>query len=588
MGPKNTNSSLPPHELRRLESLRQYHILDTNPEKEYEDLVALTAEICGTPTALISFVDEARQWFKARVNFKPQETPRDESFCSHALNLGAQEVLVVPDARTDPRFAQYPKLRDHPLVRFYAGAPLVTRDGHALGALCVIDQQPREFSEQQARTLRVLSRHVVNALELRRLVREQGDTIRRLQEARDTIDAARREAERTAEIKGRFIATMSHEIRTPLSAVLGISRLLEDTPLSLEQSSYIETIRASGEMLLSLLNDILDLSRIESGRLELESAPFDPAVSVRQAANLLAPTAQAKGLRLETRLDPDLPALVKGDFTRLNQILVNLVSNAVKFTRSGEVRIEASRPTRVRSAAEDGVDLEFRVSDTGIGIPPEQQGRLFQAFSQADPSISRQFGGTGLGLAICRQLVEMHGGRIAFESKPGRGTTFYFTLRFGRVDQPAAPGHAPGAMDKAPASPPAACRVLLVEDDPISRLVAERILRGRCEALTVSTNGREALAALEQADFDLVLMDMEMPEMDGTTAVVELRRRLPANRQPLVVALSAHSVASERERAVAAGMDDFLQKPVREQQLLTLLGRATEFRRGREVSGGSG
>ena len=559
---------VPANEAERLRALHSYRILDTPFEQEYDDIVALAAEVCDTPMAFITLIDEARQWFKARVGTSDRESTRSVAFCAHAI-CAPGELMIVPDAKLDPRLAHYPNVTSEPGIRFYAGAPLVTPDGFALGTLCVADNRPRELSEAQARALRVLQRHVVNALELRRAVTAQREAITALSKAQDALEQQRASAVAATEAKSRFLATMSHEIRTPLSAIAGLSQWLAETPLEASQREALATIRTSSDLLLRLVNDILDLAKVESGRLELETAPFSPRDCLQRALDLVRPAAQAKQLALTCNIGDDVPAVVNGDVTRITQVLINLLGNAVKFTAAGTIALRLD----VTSPAAESLDLAFAVSDTGIGLEPAQIARLFQDFAQADASTTRRFGGTGLGLAICRRLVELHGGRIRVDSTPGAGSTFSFTVRVRAADQGRSDSAATEILD-ATFAQRHPCRVLLVEDNAVNRKIAAYLLERLGYHAEAAANGRDALTAWRAGQFDLVLMDVEMPEMGGVEATEEIRRD-KAHRQPAIVMLTAHAGADQHARFRAAGADDCLVKPLRMEQLASVLSRVS-------------
>ncbi|MBM3591147.1 MAG: response regulator [Alphaproteobacteria bacterium] len=407
--------------------------------------------------------------------------------------------------------------------------------------------------------------------EVRYIFGIQHDVSAREQFARDA-ERARRAAERANAEKSDFLAFMSHEIRTPMNGVMGTISLLLDTTLDAEQHAYAETARRCGELLLATVNEMLDLSRIEAGHLAIEEEAFDLAAPIAEVLDLLAPSVAEKGIRLSASIDPLLPARVIGDARRLRQVLLNLADNAVKFTAIGGVGIRVER-------AETQGQVRFAVADTGIGMPAEVQARLFGRFAQGGPETARRYGGSGLGLMICKRLVGLMGGRIVLASTQGKGSTFSFEIPLRPI---AESGRPPSTLLPKPALakplPGARGRILIAEDGEANQLVAAAILRKAGYAVDLARDGEEALGAARTAAYDLVLMDVRMPRMDGLAATAAIRALEGLAGRVPIIAMTAAAMPDEVARCLEAGMDAHVAKPMDLTALLSAVSDMLESR----------
>jgi signal transduction histidine kinase/CheY-like chemotaxis protein/HPt (histidine-containing phosphotransfer) domain-containing protein len=425
---------------------------------------------------------------------------------------------------------------------------VVLRSDICAGALCIIDTQPRSFSREQCVQLRNLAQLAATHL--------------RLHDAKSKIEAA----ERASEAKTEFLATMSHEIRTPLNGILGYTEfLLDDRTLSVAQRHQVRRIQGAGAALLTVVNDILDFSKIEAGQVELEHQSFALSALLDNAFSIVKAPADQKGLAYRVEVGPDVPDWVTGDQDRLRQVLLNLLNNAVKFTPMGEVALHV---TKVAGSA-DHCTLRFAVSDTGIGIPADKRDRLFQRFSQIDGSIRRKFGGTGLGLAISKRLVDLMGGEIGVESEEGRGATFWFEVSLpvakpeSRTDTPVRKQTTPGRT----------ARILLAEDNEINQEIARATLEAAGHEVDVVMDGAQAILAVQAKVYDLVLMDIQMPNVDGITATQHIRALQHPARDIPIIAMTANVLPQQIAMFREAGMSDHVGKPFKRDALAAVIQR---------------
>lgn len=470
------------------------------------------------------------------------------------LSVKSAQVLYCEDSETDPRVDKEACRKVG--ARSMICVPLIHRST-AVGVLKVVDPEPKKFQDREINLLKLIAGLLsacVYKAETEALLRESESR------ARDATQA-----------KSEFLANMSHEIRTPLNGVVGVTSLLEDTTLNDQQRDYVKLIKSSADNLLTLVNDILDFSKIEARQLTLENVDFELAPAVDDVRQILSHQSRKKDLSLKVTLSPQLPEIVVGDPTRLRQILMNLVGNAIKFTKAGSVEV---------NVLPDQSEILFEIIDTGIGIPKNALTRMFNPFSQLDASTTRKYGGTGLGLSICRQLVELMGGQIGVSSEEGKGSVFWFRLPLPASQKKILKQDTPVTQNFEK------LRILVAEDNSVNQMIVKTMVTKLGHIVHVVSNGKEAVDALNLGTYDLILMDCQMPEMDGYQATRAIRNSGESWANIHIIAMTANAMAGDRENCIRAGMNDYISKPMKKEELLRVIGKS-QLKRYKSINRGT-
>ncbi|GLQ30216.1 ATP-binding protein [Litoribrevibacter albus] len=526
----------------RLQALYDYDVLDTEAEQVFDDLTQLASEICDTPIALISLIDPDRQWFKSKVGIDASETSRDIAFCAHAIHQ--HDIFEIPDATKDERFHDNPLVTQAPDIRFYAGTPLISHSGHAIGTLCTIDRVPKQLSQHQRNALEILGRSVIAQLELRLKVKQL------------------RQADQQ---KTDFLANISHELRTPLNAIIGFSNILSQKAESLnvaeKYKQYIRNIQISGDRLLKLVNSVLDITKIEEGKMEVENRVIHTREFFQSINDILMIKAKERGVKLKLFVDVNVPPNLYLDDYKLAQIMINLINNSIKFTEAGKfVCVEVNYNDQ----------FHIKVIDQGIGISDADQQKLFNKFLQVGRNKCRE--GTGLGLSITKGLVDLLEGSIQVSSTLGQGTTFQVSFPVLPLPDESEP---PVISDSKLQFTPSKRRILLVEDTVLNQEVAKAIFESMNCPLEVVGTGEDAIEVAKQHHYDLIMMDLQLPDLSGDEVADRIKHIQP--KTP-IIAFSANVFGNSAMELQERGYSGYLTKPIELNKLIQTLNAHLSYR----------
>ena len=676
-------------EIERLKSLLTYNIIDTLKEKEFDKLAQLASIICETPIALISLIDDKRQWFKAKIGIEAEEMPKELTFCQYTIQK--DELWEVEDTTKNELLKDNPNVTAENGIRYYAGLPLQCSLGYNIGTLCVADLKPKKISDKEKIALQIISEQIMilleakkrndklihelkelveqKELESKKIIEKSSEEIKMFYDSisnsngiieidsfgkiinsnqlvielldispnelinqpifnffdldlnettlsnllenknhilkfnknsdsdkwiqanfikienfeggieklvvvcqditnrihgQQELENAKNVSDYLNKQKDQFIATVSHEIRTPINAILGFTDVLLEIEDDVSKVDYLSSVKTAGLGLLHIVNDILDISKIEAGMLQIDEIPFQLNEVVNNVISTLKLKASEKNIKLLYAIDSDVTNNLLGDKNRLNQILINIVGNAIKFTEKGKVELRITN----KKTENNTIFIEFSIIDTGIGINQKKLQSIFDRFSQAEVSTSRKFGGTGLGLSISKELIDMQNGSISVQSTENIGTTFTFVIPY-TINLSAT--HFLDDKKEIELFESFSKNILLCEDNELNQKLITTIFEKTNHTIHIANNGVEALELLKNKDFDIILMDLQMPKMDGyeTTTIIrnELHLTIP------IIALTANSLIYEKERCMNMGMNDYLSKPFSKKDLFELLNK---------------